>query len=153
MDPIPVATHVAEVAAIIDDLERGLPVLPLSKAVNRIDDWRRKLLDTERDDLRPLADGLGDLHAHLTGARLDGTAIGALLVRLGQQTEDVAGAADEALQKGLRRLGSLLRHAGHALAGNASAGAPDDTAGQPAGSDSGPDTAGTTRSTTPEGAP
>lgn len=118
MDPIPAETHAAELAATLDDLERGLTQLPLSKAVNRIDDWRRELLATERGDLRPIADGLDDLHRHLVGEHLDGAAIGDILVRLGEQTEATADGADERLQNGLRRLGSLLRHAGSALAGN-----------------------------------
>lgn len=136
MDTIPAETHAAELAATIDDLEGGLTQLPLSKAVNRIDDWRREILATERDDLRPIADNLGKLHKALTGDGLDGRKIGRLLVTLGEQTE--AADADERLQGSLRRLGSLLRHAGSALAGNTAD-------GEPAGSDPGPDTPGSDR--------
>lgn len=118
MDPIPSETHAAEVAATVDDLERGLAQYPLSKAVNRIDDWRREILNTERDDLRPIADDLEHLHGLLVGEHLDGAAIGDLLAQLGERTEAAADGADEVLQKGLHRLGSLLRHAGNALAGN-----------------------------------
>ena len=126
MDTIPNETHAAEVAATIDDLEQGLAQFPLSKAVNRIDDWRREILATERADLRPIADGLGELHESLTGTGLDGTRIGHLLVRLGEQTEAAADSVPEstaedstrALRNGLKRMGSLLRHAGSALAGN-----------------------------------
>ena len=119
MDAIPTGTHAAELAATVDDLERGLAQLPLSKAINRIDDWRREILATERDDLRPIADGLQDLHRHLVGDTLDGAVIGDILARLGEQTEAAADTADAQIRNGLRRLGSLLRHAGHALAGNA----------------------------------
>lgn len=119
MDPIPSETHAAELAATIDDLERGLAQVPLSKAVNRIDDWRREVLSTERDDLQPIADDLERLHDLLVGGDLDGAAIGDLLARLGEQTEASAEGAAEPIQNGLRRLGSLLRHAGNALAGNA----------------------------------
>ncbi|HEX8386455.1 MAG TPA: hypothetical protein VF576_09740 [Rubricoccaceae bacterium] len=115
MDTIPPATHVAAVSATVDDIERGLTVLPLSKGINRIDDWRRELTDTERDDLRPIADALGELHGALTGEGRDAAVIGALLVRIGTLTEAAADDADEALQNGLRRLGSVLRHAGSAL--------------------------------------
>ncbi len=119
MDAIPVETHAAELAATVDDIERGLTQLPLSKAVNRIDDWRREILATERADLRAIADDLGALHAALTGEGLDREAIGNLLVRLGEQTEHTADGADALLRNGLKRLGGLLRHAGNALAGNA----------------------------------
>lgn len=126
MDTIPASTHAAELAATIDDLEAGLERHPLAKAVNRIDDWRREVLATERDDLRPIADDLGRLHRALTGEGIDGAAVGRLLVRLGENTAATADGADEAVQGGLRRLGSLLRHAGHALAGNAEDAAADD---------------------------
>lgn len=125
MDSIPNETEAAEVAATIDDLQGGLTQLPLSKAVNKIDDWKRKIEDTEREDLRPIAANLGRLHASLVGADLDGRAISALLVELGEQTEAAAGNTEPAttgdttedLQKNLQRLGSLLRHAGGALGG------------------------------------
>ena len=123
MDTIPNETEAAEVAATIDDLERGLTELPLSKAINKIDDWKRKIEETERADLLPIAAGLGELHQSLVGEGIDGLRIGAILVRLGEQTEAAAddvspsttGDTNEDLVKGLKRLGSLLRHAGGAL--------------------------------------
>ena len=118
MDSIPAATHAAEVAATIDDLQEGLGQIALSKAVNRIDTWERELRETERDDLQPIADDLQQLHGLLTGGNLDGRAIGQLLVRLGSATEEVADQAEEVLQSKLKRLGGLLRHSGHALDGN-----------------------------------
>ena len=128
MNAIPNETHAADVSATIDDLENGLTSFPLSKAVNKIDDWKRKVEATERDDLRPIADGLGDLRNALTGEGVDGMTVGMLLVRLGEQTEEAADVVPEStpedstegLQKGLKRLGSLLRHAGSALAGSGS---------------------------------
>jgi hypothetical protein len=149
MDVIPAATHAAELAATIENLEGGLARLPLAKAVGRIEDWRREILATEREELRPIADGLAALHDHLTGERIDGRAIGALLVRLGHQTADAADAADPQLRGGLRRLGSLLRHAGHALAGDAADAAASNGGAPPASSDPGPDTPGDVRSSDP----
>ena len=149
MDVIPPSTRADEVTATVRDLEGGLDVLPLSKAVNRIDTWRQEILAAERDDLRPIADALGELHEHLTGLRLDGKAIGAILVRLGEGTAAAADGADEPLRSPLQRLGSVLRHAGHALGGNAADGAARLEGNAPAGaasSDAGPDTPGDTRS-------
>ena len=124
MDAIPNETHAAEVAATLDDLENGLAAFPLSKAVNRIDDWRRAILATERADLHPIADGLADLHRALTGEGVDGQTVGRILVRLGELTEAAAPSVPAStpedstveLSRGLARLGSLLRHAGSALA-------------------------------------
>lgn len=129
MDPIPNETEAAEVGALVDTLEGGLEQIPLSKAINRIDDWKRKVTDTERDDLQPVAAGLGELHQALTGEALDGVRIGSILVRLGEQTEASAdtvppattGDTNEDLIKGLKRLGSLLQHAGRAMAGGGAA--------------------------------
>lgn len=125
MDIIPNETQAAEAAATVDDIERGLTTLPLSKGINRIDDWKRKIEATERQDLMPIAAGLDELHQSLTGVGIDGAQIGAILTRLGEQTEaaagdvspSTAGDANEALAKNLKRLGSLLRHAGGALQG------------------------------------
>ena len=141
MDTIPSGTHAAELNATVEDLERGLSQLPLSKAINRIDDWQREIRATEREDLLPIADGLEELHGLLVGEDLDGAAIGDLMVSLGERTEAAADGADARLQNGLKRLGSLLRHAGGALAGNARHGGGP----KPAGSDPGPDAAGSDR--------
>ncbi len=125
MDTIPNETEAAEVAAVTDELERGLSQIPLSKAINRIDDWKRKIEETERQDLLPIAAGLGELHQSLVGEGVDGIRVGAILTRLGEQTEAAAGDVspattgdtNEDLVKNLKRLGSLLRHAGGALGG------------------------------------
>lgn len=129
MDPIPNETEAAEVSALVDTLEGGITQIPLSKAINRIDDWKRKVTDTEREDLQPIAAGLGELHQALTGEGIDGVRIGSILVRLGEQTEASAdtvppattGDSNAELKKGLQRLGSLLRHAGAAMAGGTTA--------------------------------
>ncbi len=126
MDNIPNETEAAEVKATTDELERGLDQIPLSKAINKIDDWKRKIEETERADLLPIAAALGELRQSLVGEGVDGVRVGAILVRLGEQTEAAAsdvspsttGDTNEDLKKGLQRLGSLLRHAGGALGGS-----------------------------------
>ncbi len=117
--PLPTVTYAAEIAATVDDLERGLVVFPLSKAVNRVDDWRRMLLATEKESLVPVADALGELRDSMVGEGVSGAIIGPILVRLGEMTEAVAHEAADEAQGGLRRLGSVLRHAGGAFGGPA----------------------------------
>ena len=132
MHTIPNETEAAEVGALVDDLEQGLTRFPLAKALNRVDDWKRKIEETEREDLLPIAAGLGELHQSLVGEGVDGVRIGAILVRLGEQTEEAASNTEPAktgdtvkdLQNNLKRLGSLLRHAGSALSAGRS---PDET--------------------------
>ncbi|PAP77560.1 hypothetical protein [Rubrivirga marina] len=134
MDNIPNETEAAEVAATVDDLERGLAQIPLSKAINKIDDWKRKIEQTEREDLRPIAAGLGELHQSLVGEAINGARIGAILVRLGEQTEAAevseatTGDTTEDLERSLKRLGSLLRHAGGAIGGATADATTDETA-------------------------
>lgn len=117
MDPIPTDTHNIELQATIDDLEGGIGQLSLSKAVNRIDDWKREIEATEKSGLLPIAEGLGELHASLTGEGVNGDQVGEIMVRLGEMTEASADDAEEVLKNSLKRLGSLLRHAGSALRG------------------------------------
>lgn len=124
MDNIPNETEAAEVAVTVSELERGLEQIPLAKAINRIDDWRRKIDQTERDDLRPISEGLAELRRSLVGGEeLNGQRIGSILVRLGEQTENAevskatTGDTNDDLKASLARLGSLLRHAGSALGG------------------------------------
>lgn len=125
MDTIPNETEAVEVAATIDELERGLTEISLAKGLNKVDDWKRKIEATEREDLLPIAAALGELHQALTGEGIDGLRVGAILVRLGEKTEAAAddvspattGDSNVDLQNNLRRLGSLLRHAGGALVG------------------------------------
>lgn len=115
MDPLSADTHTSEVTATVRDLERGLAVLPLSKAVNRIDDWRREILATEDESLVAIAGDLDALRDALTGEGVDGAVVGPILVRLADGTDDAAGGAPESLAPALRRLASILRHAGSAL--------------------------------------
>lgn len=118
MESLPEGVQADEVNATIDDLEGGLDQLSRSKAVNRIDDWHRILDESDRDDLREIADGLGELKRRLLGPDLDADAIGETLARLGEQTVDASQHAErEEVGKAVERLGTLLLHAGHALRG------------------------------------
>ncbi len=125
MDPIPAETHSADLDATVKALERGLAVMPLSKAVNRIDDWHRMVLASERTDLGPIADGLKMLRDALTGEERDADLISRTLSDLGEHTEASAADAPESVQNLLQRLGSVLRHAGSALRPATPAAAPD----------------------------
>jgi hypothetical protein len=116
VDTLSADTHTSEVTATVRDLERGLAFFPLSKAVNRIDDWKREILATENDALVPIADDLDALRGALTGEGMDGAIVGPILVRLADGTDAAAGGTPDPLAPALRRLASILRHAGSALA-------------------------------------
>lgn len=120
MNFIPDPTHAAALTATTDALEQGVENVPLARALGRIADWKLQIEATGREDLVPIAEGLGRLQEALTGEGLDAQRIGRLLADLGAQTA-AAEAADPEIRLRLERLGNLLRHAGHALAGNAAA--------------------------------
>ena len=88
MESLPEGVQADEVNATIDDLEGGLTLLSRSKAVNRIDDWRRILSESDRADLKQIAEGLGELKSRLLGPDLDANAIGEALARLGERRHD-----------------------------------------------------------------
>jgi hypothetical protein len=104
-----------QIRATISELEQGLEQIPLSKAVNRLDDWQRILDASDRDDLKEIARGLRELHGLLTGPNLDGRAIGDKLASLGEQTTHAADEAEDEVRTRLKRLGSILVHSGRAL--------------------------------------
>lgn len=97
-------------------LEGGITSLAPSAAVRVIDLWYGTLKNAERDDLHAIANLLAGLKDELQADRLDGRAIGNLLLRLGEQTTNAAADADDArLSPKLERLGTLLSRAGSTL--------------------------------------
>ncbi|MFN3595689.1 MAG: hypothetical protein ACK41D_00285 [Rubricoccaceae bacterium] len=123
MNFIPDPTHAAALTATTEALQQGVENVPLARALGRIADWKLQIEATGREDLAPIAQGLGQLQDALTGEGLDAQRIGQLLADLGTQTA-AAEAGDDEVRNRLERLGNLLRHAGHALAGNAAEQAP-----------------------------
>ena len=89
----------------------GLTNMAPTAAVANIDAWIAKL--DGMDAAAPVVDGLQTLKGQLTATPLDGAAIGATLVMLGDQTTAAAG-DDTSLQQ----LGQALTSAGNTLQGN-----------------------------------
>ncbi len=97
-------------------LEAGVSTLAPSAAIRVIDLWYGTLKNAERDDLHAIANLLAELKDELQAERLDGPAIGDLMLRLGEQTTSAAADADDArLSPKLEHLGTLLTRAGTAL--------------------------------------
>ena len=109
----------SELDGTISALSGGITSLSPATAVSNIESWESQLQATGDPKLSGIAADLNALKAELTSGKLDGAAIGQLLVQLGTATSDVAGQADEANQSKLTTLGSLLTKAGSALGGNA----------------------------------
>jgi hypothetical protein len=97
-------------------LEAGISSLAPGTAVGVIDTWYGTLKNAERDDLHAIANLLAELKDELQADRLNGRAIGSLMLRLGEQTASAAADADDArLSPKLERLGALLTRAGTSL--------------------------------------
>ena len=109
----------SELDGTIDALSGGLTSLSPTTAVSNIEGWETQLQATGKPELTSIAEDLGALRAELTSGKLDGSAIGKLLTKLGSATTSVAGSAEAASQSKLSTLGSLLTKAGSALGGNA----------------------------------
>lgn len=98
-------------------LEGGPTTLNPDTALSIVDQWHAAVLSEDDLDLGDVASGLEELRDLLAADALDGTAIGGVLLRLGEATESAAQAAnDERLTPTLQRLATLLTYGGNALA-------------------------------------
>ena len=109
----------SELDGTISALSGGITSLSPTTAVSNIEGWESQLQATGKPELTSIASDLGALRAELTSGKLDGSAIGKLLTKLGGATTSVAGSAEAASQSKLSTLGGLLTKAGSALGGNA----------------------------------
>ncbi len=109
----------SELDGTIDALSGGITSLSPTTAVSNIEGWESQLEASGKPELSSIATDLGSLRAELTSGKLDGSAIGALLSKLGKETSAVADGAEASTQAKLSTLGSLLSKAGSALGGNA----------------------------------
>lgn len=98
-------------------LDGGITGLTPAAATGAIDQWTEALAGNET--LAGIREGLVELKAALTAPRLDGQAIGALLVRLGHQTIQAGSVGDPSVAASVSRLGAVLHSAGQALTGSA----------------------------------
>ena len=98
-------------------IESGLATLPRSTARDYIRAWRAQLSGSRVSGGAAIAQTLGELEEALDGGRPDGSVIGPILVRLGQQTEAAASQAEGDAQATVRSLGQALGSAGRAMGG------------------------------------
>jgi hypothetical protein len=98
-------------------LEGGLTTLSIDAALRIVRLWEETLRGSDRPELNPLAELLSELHEALSADRLDGPAIGDLLVQLGEETTAAAAdTEDDRVGPALERLGTVLKAAGTSLA-------------------------------------
>ena len=99
-------------------LESGVTGLSIDAALQIVDFWHGEVLAEDELDLGDVGAGLGELRDLLAADTLDGAAIGATLVRLGEATQVAAQQARDArMTPMLERLATLLSRAGNALSG------------------------------------
>ena len=97
-------------------LREGVRSVGIEQAVAEIDGWREKLEASGDPGLRPIADELGQLKEQLTAESPDESAIGRLLVDLGDRAEAVAvsGTASPVADK-LQLLSTMLTDEGRIM--------------------------------------
>lgn len=94
-----------------------LTALPVADATANIDGWIAKLEGAEFEQADGIVAGLRELKTQLATMPLDGSAIGATLADLGDETTAAAAGASSSSQDGLRTLGRTLSTAGERLGG------------------------------------
>ena len=109
----------SELDGTISALSGGITALNPATAVSNIEGWQTQLQATGNAHLVGIAKDLGALRTLLTSGSLDGSAIGQVLHRLGQETTASATGAEAASKDKLTTLGGLLTKAAGALGAKA----------------------------------
>ena len=100
----------------VASLKEGVLRLGVEAALPEISAWQQRLAGSGDPSLEAVAWTLGELEAQLAPPGIDPVSVGALLLSLGDQVEQVAGAEiGEGVGGKLTRLGALLGSEGDAL--------------------------------------
>ena len=100
----------------VASLREGLLGLGIAAALPEISAWEERLAASDDPDLTAVARTLGELRVQLNSDAFDPVSVGTLLMSLGDQVEQVAGAGiGEQVAGKLSRLGALLGEEGDSL--------------------------------------
>lgn len=100
----------------LGSLQGGIVGIGIKAARPEISAWQRRLAASGDPDLEDIARTLSSLERQLDPGGFDPVTVGALLMSLGDQVEQVAGnGVGEKVQGNLSRLGKLLGEEGNAL--------------------------------------
>ena len=99
----------------LGSLRAGIVRLGIAAAVPEISAWQEKLAASGDPGLEAVAETLSKLKTQLDPSGFDPVTIGALLMSLGDQVEQVAGDAAEPVRGKVSQLGKLLGEEGDAL--------------------------------------
>lgn len=99
----------------LGSLREGAVQLGIAAAVPEISAWEEKLAASGDPGLEAVAGTLSKLKTQLDPSGFDPVTIGALLMSLGDQVEQVAGGAAEPVRGKLSQLGKLLGDEGDFL--------------------------------------
>ena len=95
----------------INALKQGAQSFTIEKAVHTIEGWEEYLSKHDHDGVKRVVADLGKLKKLLQAGQLDGTAIKALVGKLGKETVAVAGNEDTATARHIKELGQALESA------------------------------------------
>jgi hypothetical protein len=100
----------------VASLKEGVVRLGAASALPEISAWEERLVASGDPDLEAVAGTLGELRAQLGSSGFDPVSVGALLMSLGEQVEQVAVIEiGEQVGDKLSRLGALLGSEGDSL--------------------------------------
>lgn len=100
----------------VASLREGVVRLGVAAALPEISAWEERLAASGDPDLNTVAETLSELKNQLDPDGFDPVSVGALLISLGDQVEQVAGAeVGEQVGRKLSMLGALLGREGDAL--------------------------------------
>ena len=96
-----------------ESLKGGVVRLGIEAALPEISAWEERLAASDDPDLNAVARTLGELRAQLAPPGLDPVTVGSILMSLGEQVEQVAGAeAGAPVKKKLLQIGAILGREG-----------------------------------------
>lgn len=93
-------------------LDGNLSEMPMEEALSRIDEWYNFLHKVKEPAVKEIVSGIKELQKMVKGGKASGHEIGAILERLGEQTNEYASEVDKELKNPLQKLGKQLSHAG-----------------------------------------
>ena len=101
--------------SLVETLDADLTSIDTEAALGAIDEWYGTLHKSKEPEVKELADGLKELKQLLKGGKATGHDLGEVLSHIGDQTSDIAAAADKGVKTSLQKLGKQLSKAGQAL--------------------------------------
>ncbi|MBD2335531.1 hypothetical protein H6G64_00810 [Calothrix sp. FACHB-156] len=108
--------QIEQIDSLLETLEGDITEIELEVAQGVVDTWYSLLHKSEAENLQEIANGLKELKQLLKRKTPKGSDFAPVLIRLGEQTEQVGAEAARGFKGPLKKLGKLLSKTGKSLA-------------------------------------